>query len=120
MILDEQGEIVAKFAIEPSEISLAVDIDDRHRRLSGEAMAGRKADEEALLVKHFEIEALGKAFGVRHDRDVDLAFLEPLAQMSRNVLDEPYANARIAGPEIGEKCREPARADGAHDAEGDA
>src|SRR5207249_11785155 len=33
MIPDDKGEIVAKLAIEPSQIRLAIDIDDRHRGL---------------------------------------------------------------------------------------
>src|SRR5437588_7031379 len=96
VILDEKGEVVAEFTVEPSQIGLAIDIDDCDRRLAGEAMAGRKADEETLLVEHFEIEALGKALGIRHDGNIDLPLFEPLAQMPRNILDEPHADARIA------------------------
>src|SRR5262249_13107271 len=59
-IPDEMAEIVTEFTVEPSQISLAIDIDDFDRGLAGEAMAGRKADEKAFFIKRLKIEALGK------------------------------------------------------------
>ena len=110
-------QVVPILAIEAPQVHLAVDRGDRDCIVVGQPVACRERQHEAFAKQRRHVEAFGKAFAGRHDGHVDLAGFEQRRQFAWHAFDQLQLDAFVAPVEVGQQPGEPARPDGAHDAD---
>ncbi len=110
-------EHIIKLAVDPREVELTVEVGHANFILHGKPMTRGASKNEPLRIKFGSLKWRGRAVWASHQRHIQLALRQQIAELVWHALQQRDLNSRVVRPEAAQKADELHRGDSTHDAD---
>jgi len=100
MLAQSVGEVISVFAVDPTQVCLPGDINDRDTVLLFKPMAGREGDAEPLAVEGEHVEPLVEWLGLRHHREIEFSLQQNFREGGWYAFDQGQLASGVCGVDL--------------------